>query len=599
MSDPNAHPPQQQADPTAAGAQPPPAQGQDRAAQGQPQGQYAHPPGAPPQGQYAPPPGAPPAGQYAPPPGAPPAGQYAHPPGAPPAGQYPPPAGSPPPAGQYPGYAPQYPGYPPPPGQYPGYPPPPGQYGYPPPAGYAPQYGGYAPPGAPPPPGGGYYQQPPYNPYGGAPGYGYAPPPGAPPGQAPLATPGQPPAPAGTSGAPAPPPPVGPPGQPPFPGAPPGGHGAYHPGYPAAPGGYGAPPAPGYPAAVGGIAPLGYSVWYLGAEIVHPDTAAAPLGATKVPGYNPESDYNALVKLTRATGAAGEVAVARILLGLGVKERDALNDFVVAKTGSDLAGWLDSYVMDTNARQILKGVALGPLGYDVLLLKTALQGIGTNEALLTELLLNRPQDELRLLIAAYKKRYGKDLVDAVKADLSGKYERMFVMALNTQRAPDSVPVDHTQVATDVEVLVNAVKKKDEMPFIEIFVNRSHPHLAAVITAYGLRHKSLSKIVKKTFSGDLERSLLYILHGVKQKRDGQGIYRDAKLLEKTMAGLGTRNETLIYRTVRAHWNPNRFEAIKKAYLTRYGKTLEHRIKGETSGVYRDVLLLVVNTSAGKG
>ena len=44
---------------------------------------------------------------------------------------------------------------------------------------------------------------------------------------------------------------------------------------------------------------------------------------------------------------------------------------------------------------------------------------------------------------------------------------------------------------------NAAKKKEEMPFIEIFVNRSHPHLAGVITAYGQRHKSLSKVIKRT------------------------------------------------------------------------------------------------------
>jgi len=70
------------------------------------------------------------------------------------------------------------------------------------------------------------------------------------------------------------------------------------------------------------------------------------------------------------------------------------------------------------------------------------------------------------------------------------------MALNCQRPADSIPVDPTQVSTDVEVLVTAAKKKDEMPFIEIFVNRSHPHLAAVITQYSQRHKSLSKVIKK-------------------------------------------------------------------------------------------------------
>lgn len=97
------------------------------------------------------------------------------------------------------------------------------------------------------------------------------------------------------------------------------------------------------------------------------------------------------------------------------------------------------------------------------------------------------------------------------------------------------------------------------------------------------------------SGDIERALLFILHGVKQKRDGQGIWRDAKLLEKTMAGLGTRDTQLVYRTLRAHWNPHRMEAIKEAYKNRFGKTLEARIRGETSGSYRDLLVKVVRAS----
>ena len=115
-----------------------------------------------------------------------------------------------------------------------------------------------------------------------------------------------------------------------------------------------------------------------------------------------------------------------------------------------------------------------------------------------------------------------------------------------------------------------------------------------------------------------------MHGAKPKRDGQGIWRDAKMLEKSMAGLGTRDQQLIYRWVpgfrfvsplplrvndlsfyffifrliRAHWNPTRFEAIKDAYKRRYGKTLEHRVKGETSGAYRDLLIAIVRSSEGK-
>jgi annexin A7/11 len=42
-----------------------------------------------------------------------------------------------------------------------------------------------------------------------------------------------------------------------------------------------------------------------------------------------------------------------------------------------------------------------------------------------------------------------------------------------------------------------------------------------------------------------------------------------------------------------------EAIKKAYLNRYGKTLEHRVKGETSGPYRDIMILVLKDSENTG
>lgn len=42
-----------------------------------------------------------------------------------------------------------------------------------------------------------------------------------------------------------------------------------------------------------------------------------------------------------------------------------------------------------------------------------------------------------------------------------------------------------------------------------------------------------------------------MHGAKSKRDGQGIWRDAKLIEKSMAGLGTKDAQLIYRYVSSH------------------------------------------------
>lgn len=338
-------------------------------------------------------------------------------------------------------------------------------------------------------------------------------------------------------------------------------------------------------------------LWYLGTPIVDPHAPPAPHGVVKVSGYDPAVDYEKIQKATAGSGRGDEAKLTAIILPLNVFQMDALGDFCVAKLGKRLPDKLEKCTTG-NYALALRGLTLGPLGYDVELAHKAIVGLGTNETLLIELILGRPAHEIRLLIAGYRLRYGRDLVEAVKSDLSGKTERMFIMALNAQRPPDTLPVDPKQVAVDVETLHSAAKKREEIPFCEVLINRSQPHLAAVISSFGYQYKSLSKVIKKSFTGVIEESFLYIMHGAKPKRDGQGIWRDAKMLEKSMAGLGTRDQQLIYRLVRAHWNPTRLEAIKDAYKRRYGKTLEHRVKGETSGAYRDLLVAIVRSSEGK-
>ena len=81
-------------------------------------------------------------------------------------------------------------------------------------------------------------------------------------------------------------------------------------------------------------------------------------------------------------------------------------------------------------------------------------------------------------------------------------------------------------------------------------------------------KSLTNQIKQHFSGHLQNALLFAVEG--GKRDGMGIWRDAKRLEAAMAGAGTSDNLLIARIVRAHWDRNRLEQIKLAYQQKYKK-----------------------------
>jgi len=320
-----------------------------------------------------------------------------------------------------------------------------------------------------------------------------------------------------------------------------------------------------------------------------------------VPGYDPEKDFLRLqqMQLQMAYGdEKDETAVVTFVRSLTLAQRDALNDEFIAQSESDIPGWFDGNISSSKLYDILCAAAWGPLIYDVDLLHgTTASDADPDPMLLTEVLLDRPREELKLLSDTYQLRYQRNLANDVSQSISGTLGRMFATALEAERPPDSAPVDHKQVGADVERLHRAGKDKEWAPFVEIFVKSSRPHLAAVITAHGEKHKSLSSVIKKRFSGDLMHALLYVLHGVKAKRDGQGVWRDAKLLEATMAGWGTRDMTLVYRIMRAHWNRPRFERIQDAFENRYGRTLEDRVHGETSGAYRDALLMVINDEYG--
>ena len=142
-----------------------------------------------------------------------------------------------------------------------------------------------------------------------------------------------------------------------------------------------------------------------------------------------------------------------------------------------------------------------------------------------------------------------------------------------------------------------------------------------IVKFNAKHRSLSKVIKDALyvlihfrsfglilmstrisSGHMEMALIHIVQGVKPKRDRQGVWRDAKLLEKTMKGSGTRDTALTYRLIRTHWNPARMEAVKAAFVEyrqhkakNFGPkdwSLYGRVKAETSGNYEALLLAMI-------
>lgn len=317
----------------------------------------------------------------------------------------------------------------------------------------------------------------------------------------------------------------------------------------------------------------------------------------QVPGYDPTRDYDNLRKATKGFGT-NEAIIIATLTPLDPMQIANLSSTFKTKSGKDLVSVLDSETSG-NFKNTLHGIALGPLWYDVELAKKGTKGLGTNEQLLTEIVADRTDSDLKLLSLAYQQQFSDSLLSDVKGDLSGKTERLFEMILANNRPPDNAPVNQQQVDQDVATLYKSAEGKlgtDEIAFCDIIVNRSRPHLTAVCAAYNKKYKSLRKVIKSEFSGHMRDVLLYYVDGASHKHIhlGYGVWRDAKLLEATMKGFGTRDSDLLRRIVRLHWDKPRYQAVKEAYHKKYKKSLESRVAGETSGDFKKILLALVRS-----
>ncbi|KIK66336.1 hypothetical protein GYMLUDRAFT_93600 [Collybiopsis luxurians FD-317 M1] len=93
---------------------------------------------------------------------------------------------------------------------------------------------------------------------------------------------------------------------------------------------------------------------------------------------------------------------------------------------------------------------------------------------------------------------------------------------------------------------------------------------------------------------MRTTLLYIANAANPKRinEGAGVWRDVKLLEDTMEGMGTSDDMLVRRLIRLHWDQSHFALVNQAYERKYKQTLESRVEGETSGYYQKAVVGLV-------
>uniref|UniRef100_H2Y7G1 Annexin n=1 Tax=Ciona savignyi TaxID=51511 RepID=H2Y7G1_CIOSA len=464
--------------------------------------------------------------------------------------------------------------------------------GYPPagaPGGYPPNAGGYPPAGGAPggyPPAGGAPGS--YPPQGGAPG-GYPPQAGAPGGYPPAGGAGYPPQ-GGYPGAGAPPAAGGiapaqnyaQPGGMPYGGGPPpqGQYGGYPQSSapPSGQPGYGAPSAPPGQPYAGKMAKVTSG---MAAMAIKTHGTVTPH-----PNFNAENDAKVLRKAMKGIGT-DEKSIIDVIGHRSNKQRQEIRQMFKQAYGRDLIKDFKSEVSG-NFEDLLCGLMLTPREYDAQSLYKAMDGIGTTESTLVEVLVSRTNQEIREIKEAYKRLYKQDLEKRLISETSGHFKKLLV-SLNNGCRDESTHVDLNKARDDANKLYQAGEKKwgtDESTFNMIMASRSMPQLQATFEEYyKIANRDIIKSVKSEFSGSIEDGMVAV---IEVARNPAAYF--ARRLYESMKGAGTKDHMLI-RVVISRSEIDMVE-IKRDFQAMYKIPLAKYVGDDTGGDYKKLLLAII-------
>lgn len=222
---------------------------------------------------------------------------------------------------------------------------------------------------------------------------------------------------------------------------------------------------------------------------------------------------------------------------------------------------------------------------DAAALRKALEGIGTTEKTIIDILTQRSNAQRQLICKAYQDATGRSLSDDLEGDTHGHFEDILV-ALVTPPAK-----------FDCQEFKRAIKGAgtDESILIEMFASRSNNQIKAMIDAYLAETKrSLIDDLKSEVSGDFEKTLLLIAEGKRDQSTNVDVAKakqDAKILyEAGEKKWGTDESKFI--DILCNRSVSQLRQTLVEYKTLSGKTLQESIESEMSGKLEEILVAIV-------
>ncbi|KAM6357398.1 annexin A6 isoform 2-T2 [Alca torda] len=314
-------------------------------------------------------------------------------------------------------------------------------------------------------------------------------------------------------------------------------------------------------------AQVAYRMWELSA------VAKVELRGTVQPtgSFYDDGDAQVLRKAMKGLGT-DEGAIIEVVTQRSNAQRQQILKAYKAHYGRDLMADLKSELSGSLAKLIL-GLMLTPAQYDAKQLRKAVEGAGTDESVLIEIMATRNNQEIAAINEAYQEAYHKRLEDDLSSDTSGHFKRILVsLALgNRDEGPENLTQAHEDAKKLADVASNDSGDSLETRFLSILCTRSYPHLRRVFQEFiKMTNHDVEHAIRKRMSGDVRDAFLAIVRSVKNK---PAFFADK--LYKSMKGAGTDERTLT-RIMISRSEIDLFN-IRGEFIDLFDKSLHHMIE----------------------
>jgi len=214
-------------------------------------------------------------------------------------------------------------------------------------------------------------------------------------------------------------------------------------------------------------------------------------------------------------------------------------------------------------------------------IRKAIEGLGTDDAALVEIITHRTNEQLQFIASEYLAAFKKSIIDDIKGDTSGHYEDLLVGLVEAKPA---------YIARIIHEAVKGAGT-NEGAILDCLLHASNGLIKDAHCAYQqIYSKSIVEDVSGDTSGDFKKVLVALLHGVRADASGVNLEQaktDAEnIYNKGEGRLGTDDEFFIdFFTTRSYQH---IYEVNRLYQEKRGHSLAQAVDKEFSGWTRTAL-----------